>query len=846
MAFPTTLRRRVRHSASLVPALIFMISVAGIAAAQDADGTWGSPFDHPKSGRLNNAVYDPLHARMIVFGGSSQSFDVVWTFSLGDRSEWSPHRVRGVVPAHRLGVSAMFDPVRDRVIMFEGEELWSLSLAGDPTWTRLEAIGPSPPARAWHSAVYDSKRDRMIVFGGRSGEAVLGDVWTLDLANGPMWAQLAVPMPSMLPRVSHAATYDPVNDRMLVYGGDTWGYGYRNDTWELRFSGEPSWQKIFSTGPPMNVHATLIYDPVDDRAVLLGGWGSTGSRWGPMNDVWVLPAATGQWSQVFSLIYLRSDHAPAIYDAARRRIVVYNGEDAMMIPSLEMSGADLRFSWLLPRPWPRYGQAAIYDPKRERMVMTLGWTQDGPAEDTWELPLGGKPIWSWLPVGGAIDGDTPVAIHDPIRDRMMVIGGSVYGTWELPFADPTWNRILPGSVTPAPRGGHSAIHDARRDRVIVFGGLGAQTTNMTDAFSFPLDGPPVWSPLPPGPPRAFHNAIYDPVGDRMLVLGGVSNRWFGLSNEVWSLSLSEPMAWSQLAPIGEAPAARSESMAIYDPIRHRLVLHGGCCSEDEDGYPNTFRDTWELSLDGVPRWRRMTSAGPSIRAANLVYDPPRDRAILYGGMDAEDDFPRHDETSALTWGNPVLPGVSSQGDIETGNTLSLTYVVSNPLPGPRAIEWTVSSERDWPGFPIRGLQVVQGMSAGTVQLERTLPDGALDDPNELTFSAGYSGAPGHVASVRNVVQSREAGPASPPELRMRVLGPGAGLRLELRLPDAGPARLELLDVAGRRLVTRHVGSLGAGTHVLDLSEGVALGSGIYFVRLLRAGDEVRARAAVIR
>lgn len=41
-------------------------------------------------------------------------------------------------------------------------------------------------------------------------------------------------------------------------------------------------------------------------------------------------------------------------------------------------------------------------------------------------------------------------------------------------------------------------------------------------------------------------------------------------------------------------------------------------------------------------------------------------------------------------------------------------------------------------------------------------------------------------------------------------------------------------------------SLGPGTHVLDLTEHVTLGSGIFFVRLRQAGDEVHTRAALIR
>lgn len=298
----------------------------------------------------------------------------------------------------------------------------------------------------------------MIVFGGNHAGAPVGDVWTLDLANGPTWEQLAVPMPSLMPRQSHAATYDPLHDRMLIFGGERPTYGYQDDTWELRLAGVPSWQKIFSTGPPANVGGTLIYDTVEDRVVLLGGDAVGPGQWGLMQDVWILPTGTQQWSMVGPYVALRyaasggfNGRAPAIFDAARRRIVAYGGVDAMMIPSIDLSGPDLGFSWLLPRPWPRLWPSAIYDPKRERMIMSLGGTQDSPIDETWELPLNGKPAWSVLPTGGAYEREFQAAIHDPLGDRMIVFGG--YGsneTWELPLADPTWNRLAPGGVVPLP------------------------------------------------------------------------------------------------------------------------------------------------------------------------------------------------------------------------------------------------------------------------------------------------------------------------------------------------------------------------------------------------------------
>ncbi len=70
------------------------------------------------------------------------------------------------------------------------------------------------------------------------------------------------------------------------------------------------------------------------------------------------------------------------------------------------------------------------------------------------------------------------------------------------------------------------------------------------------------------------------------------------------------------------------------------------------------------------------------------------------------------------------------------------------------------------------------------------------------------------------------------------------LVVRFSLPSAAAARLELLDVAGRRIAAREVGSLGPGRHALDLVEGRGLAPGLYLVGL-RQGPNVRVARAVV-
>lgn len=70
--------------------------------------------------------------------------------------------------------------------------------------------------------------------------------------------------------------------------------------------------------------------------------------------------------------------------------------------------------------------------------------------------------------------------------------------------------------------------------------------------------------------------------------------------------------------------------------------------------------------------------------------------------------------------------------------------------------------------------------------------------------------------------------------------------VEFTIPDASPARLELLDLAGRVLARCDVGGLGAGTHRVQIGQGLALRPGLVFARLSRSGETKSAKATVLR
>jgi hypothetical protein len=70
------------------------------------------------------------------------------------------------------------------------------------------------------------------------------------------------------------------------------------------------------------------------------------------------------------------------------------------------------------------------------------------------------------------------------------------------------------------------------------------------------------------------------------------------------------------------------------------------------------------------------------------------------------------------------------------------------------------------------------------------------------------------------------------------------LPVHFTLPSAARARLEVLDVGGRRVAVREVAA--AGRHVINVGQGARLPSGVYMVRLTQGPNIRTTRAIVLR
>jgi uncharacterized repeat protein (TIGR02543 family) len=579
-------------------------------------------------------VYDSVRDRMIIVGGSPYGNGTGGeTWALSFSPSVSLTDLEATVDAGTIGdrgASAIYDPVRDRVIAFGGYRnggtpfgVWQLPMSGPAVWTELVANGTEPEARSYHTAIYDAAGDRMIVFGGQlyAGGLASG-VWALTLSGTPAWTQLSPTGTGPGGLYSHTAVYDGPRNRMVVFGGYDLSGTESNEVWALSLSGSPTWSHIApSGGPPAarGYHAAVVDAPRNRMLVYSGS-----SPDGYYSDVWALSFTNPiKWTPVTptGTAPVPQDDPAAIYDPVRGRLVTGFNDEFWATENL--AGTPSWSMVIVPDDIPlgRYGAAGIYDLPRNRLLVYGGQkTPYGRGDDLWAFSLAGG-TWSRL----ATTGTRPphrawaTAIYDATGNRMILFGGDgivspLNDTWQLSLTSDTWSPMSPTGTPPSVRYAHTAILDAPRNRMIVYGG-GDNSTTLGDVWSLSLAGGGSWTQLGPSggpaPAREFHTSIFDAPRNRMLTFG-----WD--SNVVWSLSLAGSPAWSTVTTSGTPPPTMAAPGAAYDPTRDRMLVSNG--------------PTYALTLSGTPTWSQFPDLWPYYGdSPTSDFDTAGDRWLLFGG-----------------------------------------------------------------------------------------------------------------------------------------------------------------------------------------------------------------------
>ena len=290
------------------------------------------------------------------------------------------------------------------------------------TWTDLQPTGPGPVPRSNAAAVYDPVDHRLVVFGGLISGGDTNDVWALDL-DGNTWTELTPGIgPTPATRWSHNAVYDPGAHQMLVWSGRHLSEFF-NDVWAFDLT-QHTWRELSANPRPNRRYGTAaIFDPLAGLLVNFAGFTDAGR----FDDTWTFDPAALTWRDI--------------------------SND--------------------PRPGARCLHTASYDPRAQRMLIFGGQRGSSALGDLWSLDLTTN-TWTELTPDSGPEGRTfPASIYDPLSHRFVIFGGAEAGgggvkrdeVWAFDLAQETWALVQPAGTPPA-----AGAYITGENRVLYFGG----------------------------------------------------------------------------------------------------------------------------------------------------------------------------------------------------------------------------------------------------------------------------------------------------------------------------------------------------------------------------------------
>lgn len=366
--------------------------------------------------------------------------------------------------------------------------------------------------------------------------------------------------------------------------------------------GAPHWLPARTYGPlGYRSDVAMAHDPVRGCRVAFGGQSWDGCDAGfycgqyesCRGSAWRTPAIADPEGDGNPSL---SAGLPMVFAGGRGTSVLHDGTDLW-----EWNGASWRKVVMSNAPGTgpaaRTGQAIAYDEARQRLVLFGGVAAQGGAflGDTWETDFR-----SWTRVCTAcVAGTTaPPArsahalVYDPIRKVTVLVGGRLSntptfdaGTWTWDGAAGAWTRRCNTGTcaTVGQRERAAATFDPALGHVVLFGGY---TAGGMDGSTFEWDGT-AWTqkcttaPCNASTPAARAQAsMFHDLDRRRTVLFGGQVGSFGTVPECYSNFCGtewewDGSAWTQVVAPASGPPAASGVTPVYDPVRDRVVLFGG-------------------------------------------------------------------------------------------------------------------------------------------------------------------------------------------------------------------------------------------------------------------------------
>jgi hypothetical protein len=383
----------------------------------------------------------------------------------------------------------------------------------------------------------------------------------------------------------------------------------------------------------------------------------------------------------------------------------------------------------------------------------------------------------------------------------------------------------------------------------------------------------------------------DTAFDLTCSIGAVPCGYFGTCNA----SYTDAWAWTRNGD--NATATKRDDWAYSGPAlppptsgcsmttetRIRIAPAANCSSPPPPSLTGTLElDPGVLNKNSHARWLTAHITPPAPYSAmdiNVL-------SLRLNGVPFADDFPVSTEQ-----GNTVLrvrfdreavvatlaPGDSVPVTLE-GIVGSASFIAVDAVKVPGAIMTTPQAGAHYPPGALVPVswQLFSDDPVQTVTLLSTFDDGltwnveaeGIPNTGNVTWVAPSSPVPSVRLGIASVLLYDETGPVN--RVEYAVGGPIAiesvagvddesgtfalygispqpsrgSFRVSFRLPQTGSARLEVIDLVGRRVAQRDVS--GGGLQQIDFGRTERLPPGVYVVRLTRAGQSRTATAVVLR
>ena len=357
----------------------------------------------------------------------------------------------------------------------------------------------------------------------------------------------------------------------------------------------------------------------------------------------------------------RTGHALA-YDKDRGVTVFFGGEfgpgggETYYNDTWEYDGSQWRQITINgAKPDTRSGHAMCYDSVHHDVILVGGVNEDGYPGDMWRYHSTGLGQGAWVNVGRMSSEDIALAGTCLVFDESRGVAVRMFGDGLLKPASPQVEAYY----------GKSRLIEYYNDL-----NTGPTISRRWDILALGRYATE---------PNARASAVYDPVKKQILHYGGAENnpaqeyfnpflRAVDLGAPRYSTAPSFPeygtyVDYDQnpsIRQVGYATPATQQAAMIYDPVRDRLVVFGG---QNDPAHPNQsqgdatreiVRSSDPLEYPWIGPFYRTLASNPPGRAGHaMVFDTRRNVIVLYGGASGDT---RYDDT----W---ELPSVPSQGPV---------------------------------------------------------------------------------------------------------------------------------------------------------------------------------------